>query len=74
MICGFDFEQTYGKAGHNYIEVHHVVPLSDSNGEVDVNPEKDLICVCANCHRIIHRRRDLIYTADEVRQMIKLRY
>ena len=28
MACGFDFESVYGKHGKNYIEVHHVVPLS----------------------------------------------
>jgi 5-methylcytosine-specific restriction protein A len=70
MICGFDFEQKYGEPGQNFIEVHHIKPLSDIGEEVEVNPETDLICVCANCHRIIHRRKNLIYTVDEVRQMI----
>lgn len=70
MICGFDFEQTYGKAGQNFIEVHHIKPLSEIGNEVEVNPETDLICVCANCHRIIHRRKDMVYTIDEVQRMI----
>lgn len=70
MICGFDFEQKYGKPGQNYIEVHHIKPLSEIGEEVEINPETDLICVCANCHRIIHRRKDMVYTANEVRQML----
>lgn len=71
MICGFDFEATYGEAGRNFIEVHHLVPLSDTKEEINVNPETDLICVCSNCHRIIHRKKDGIYTPLEVRNMIK---
>ena len=71
MICGFDFEKKYGQPGLNYIEVHHIKPLSNIGEEVVINPETDLICVCANCHRIIHRRKDLVYTPDEVRKMIE---
>ena len=71
IICGFDFEEQYGEAGRNYIEVHHIKPLSEINDEVIIDPQKDLVCVCANCHRIIHRRRDRIYSIEEVRQMLK---
>lgn len=71
MICGFDFEKNYGIAGKSFIEVHHIKPLSDIGCEVEVNAETDLVCVCANCHRIIHRRRDGIYTIDEVHKMIE---
>ncbi len=54
MICGFDFEQVYGLHGKGYIEVHHICPLSEQDGEVEIDPTNDLICVCANCHRMIH--------------------
>ena len=52
--CGFDFETKYGKMGKNYIECHHLVPLSN----FQVNKETkldDLALLCANCHRIIHK-------------------
>ena len=71
MICGFDFEQVYGLAGRNFIEVHHVKPLYECSEEIEVNPITDLVCVCANCHRIIHRRKDKIYSVEEIREMIK---
>ena len=71
MICGFDFEAFYGEAGRNFIEVHHIKPLSDIGEEVTVDPEKDLVCVCSNCHRIIHRKKDGVYSIEEVRGMIK---
>ena len=70
MICGFDFEAFYGEAGRNFIEVHHVKPLSDTREEVVVDPKKDLVCLCSNCHRIVHRKKDGIYSLEEVRKMI----
>ena len=71
MACGFDFEDTYGELGKNFIEVHHIKPLSSVNQEVVINPETDLVCLCSNCHRMIHRRRDKIIGLDELRQIIE---
>ncbi len=70
MICGFDFEKVYGEAGAGFIEVHHIKPLFDLKEEVEVDPKTDLVCLCSNCHRIIHRRRDKVYSIDEVKEMI----
>ena len=72
MACGFDFESFYGEQGKNYIEVHHVVPLSTVDEQVEVNPEKDMIVVCSNCHRMIHRRRNAVLTLDELKSMITI--
>ena len=68
--CGFDFEKTYGEIGKNYIEVHHVKPLYKENDVVEINPATDLICVCANCHRIIHRRKYAVLTLKELQELI----
>jgi 5-methylcytosine-specific restriction protein A len=57
-VCGFDFSKTYGNLGEGYIEIHHKNPVASYDGEVSVNPETDLVPVCANCHRMIHRRKD----------------
>jgi len=53
--CGFDFEEKYGQLGKDFIEVHHVTPLSHIGEEKEINPETDLIPLCSNCHRMIHR-------------------
>lgn len=71
MICGFDFEKKYGELGKGYIEVHHIKPLSEMDEEVIVNPEKDLICVCSNCHRMLHRFRNYIVSVEELTQIVK---
>ena len=70
QVCGFDFESTYGTLGKNYIEVHHINPLAEQDGEHIVNPETDLVCLCANCHRMIHRNRNQVLTVDELRNII----
>ncbi|MGV9316000.1 HNH endonuclease [Streptomyces sp. NPDC003691] len=52
--CGFDFEKVYGDRGAGYIECHHVLPLHAA-GESRTKLS-DLALICANCHRMIHRR------------------
>lgn len=56
-VCGFNFETAYGSIGTTYIEVHHLRPVADANEEYLIDPVKDLRPVCANCHRMLHRRR-----------------
>lgn len=69
-VCGFDFEATYGDVGKGVIEVHHITPLSQINQEYEVNPAKDLIPVCSNCHTIIHKRKPP-YGINEARRLLK---
>lgn len=56
-VCGFNFEATYGAIGATYIEVHHLQQVADICEEYLIDPVKDLRPVCANCHRMLHRRR-----------------
>lgn len=72
MACGFDFEARYGEIGRGFIEVHHVRPLKSLDQEVVVNPETDLVCVCSNCHRMIHRLEGEILGVDELKNIISL--
>lgn len=69
--CGFNFGLIYGKWGKGFIEVHHLHPLGDNEtAERITNPVKDLIVVCANCHRMIHRKKGITLTLDELKQKI----
>lgn len=54
--CGFDFEKVYGKAGADYIEAHHIIPVSQMQ-ENHISKPEDFILLCSNCHKITHRRR-----------------
>jgi 5-methylcytosine-specific restriction enzyme A len=55
QICDFDFYKTYGEIGRNFIHVHHIIPFSQITEEYELDPVKDLIPVCPNCHSMIHR-------------------
>lgn len=72
MACGFNFEQAYGSWGQGFIEVHHVVPLAET-GKSMTDPAKDLIVLCANCHRMVHRKRGVCLSLDELRAHIQNR-
>lgn len=56
-VCGFNFENAYGKMGLKYIEVHHLKQIADVREEYLINPINDLRPVCANCHRMLHKTR-----------------
>jgi len=47
---------TYGEAGQFLIEVHHVTPVSQLSSGYIIDPAKDLIPLCPNCHSVIHTR------------------
>ena len=55
--CGFDFEQAYGELGKEFIEAHHLVPVSELHPNGGETKEEDIALVCSNCHRMLHRRR-----------------
>jgi 5-methylcytosine-specific restriction protein A len=66
-VCGFNFEQVYGAIGEKYIHVHHIIPLAEIRKEYVLNPIKDLVPVCANCHGIIHRTRPAL-TVEQLKE------
>jgi len=70
-VCGFNFENKYGELGRNYIEVHHLKPLYNKDEIIVVDPKTDLVCVCSNCHRMLHRKKDRIITPDELKLMLQ---
>lgn len=68
--CGFNFEERYGSHGLGFIEVHHITPLHMMQEERQVNPETDLVPLCPNCHRMVHRNRAKELTLNELRQLL----
>lgn len=66
-VCSFDFRATYGERGTDYIEIHHVLPLHASGERA--TRLRDLVLLCANCHRMIHRGKTWI-TPDDLRELL----
>ena len=72
QICNFSFKEVYGQLGEDFCHVHHIEPLSEVGGEHNIDPTKDLIPVCANCHAIIHKKRPAL-KPDELRAILNSR-
>jgi 5-methylcytosine-specific restriction protein A len=68
-VCAFDFHATYGELGHGYIECHHTVPLAQSGATT--TRLADLALLCANCHRMIHRKRPFA-SVPELQAQLKI--
>lgn len=70
-ICGFNFEKVYGAIGKGFIHVHHLVSLAEIGKEYELDPIRDLIPVCPNCHAIIHKTQPTL-SVEEVRDYIAI--
>lgn len=68
-VCEFVFESKYGIHGKNYIECHHLIPFSKLRKEIKTSL-KDLILVCSNCHRMIHRKKFEPLSPDELKKIL----
>lgn len=68
-VCSFDFYKTYGELGKGFIECHHTVPISKYQFDGSKTKMSDLILVCSNCHRMLHRKRPWL-TVKELRQIL----
>lgn len=70
-VCEMDFEKKYGELGRGFIHVHHIVPISTIGKEYRIDPEKDLVPVCPNCHAMLHKgKAGEILTIDELKEII----
>lgn len=67
-ICRFDFAEVYGELGSEFIECHHLIPLSKLNKSVKTKLS-DLSLICPNCHRMVHRHIKKDQNASTVQQL-----
>lgn len=68
--CGFEFEKMYGEIGSDFIEAHHIKPVCEMQ-EGDKTNVSDIVMVCSNCHRMLHRYRPW-KTKEELKTIIKV--
>lgn len=69
-VCGIDFGKAYGPEFAGKIEVHHIVPLSEIGEEYVVDPVRDLVPVCPNCHSALHSKPGGTYTVRELKKLM----
>jgi predicted HNH restriction endonuclease len=70
-ICGFNFGDVYGDLGEGFIEVHHLKPLSKAGGRAVATMLKEVAVVCANCHRMLHRRGVTPFKLAQLRKIVR---
>ncbi len=68
--CDFDFAEAFGPLGEGFAECHHTLPLALAVGERRTKLS-ELAVVCANCHRMLHRRP--WHTIIELRELLRSR-
>lgn len=54
--CGLVLADQYGEIAEGFVHVHHKRPLGTLKQTYRVDPIKDLVPLCPNCHAIVHRR------------------
>lgn len=62
-VCEFDFSVRYGDRGNGFIECHHTKPVATLTVGQKTHID-DLALICSNCHRMIHRRKPWLSTAE----------
>lgn len=70
VACGFNFERHYGEWGKGFVHVHHIKPVSET-GETVVNPKTDLTVLCANCHSMVHRKKSVTLTVEDLKKRLR---
>ncbi|MCC8978309.1 HNH endonuclease [Bradyrhizobium acaciae] len=68
LACGFNFAEFYGDIGEEFIEVHHKRQMADD--KVRLKTVADVDVLCANCHRMVHRRA-VPLTLAELKALIR---
>lgn len=62
--------KVYGELAKGFIHIHHLIPLSDIKENYSLDPKKDLIPVCPNCHAMLHRRNPP-FSPEELKSIIE---
>lgn len=68
--CGLDFGSFYGTIAQGFIHVHHIIPLAEIGKSYLVDPIKDLVPLCANCHSVVHLTKPML-TIEELKKLTK---
>ena len=71
IACGFNFGKVYGSYAQGFIHVHHIEPVSEFDAPKRIDPEKDLVPLCANCHSVVHRKKSETLSIEKLKELIK---
>lgn len=72
LACSFEFSRAYGCAGKKYIEIHHLTPICEYEGDTTLDLDtaiQNVAPLCANCHRVVHLHSPIL-SVEEVRNSL----
>lgn len=70
FACNISLSERYGQIATDVIHVHHLVPLSQIKHTYRIDPIRDLLPLCPNCHSVAHLQRPPIAPA-KLRAMVE---
>ena len=41
------------------------------NAKKEINPNTELVCLCANCHRMVHRDKNQVLSVSNLRDILR---
>lgn len=72
--CNFNFDDFYGPAAKNYIEIHHLQPIHTYGSEDTERTLEEALQnvrpLCSNCHRMAHRDNGHLLSDQDLRQLV----
>jgi hypothetical protein len=71
-VCEMEFADVYGPLGEGFIHVHHLVLVSSRGTRYRVDPVRDLVPVCPNCHAMLHAG-EAPPSVEELRRIVRRR-
>lgn len=69
-VCGFDYGYVYGDEFEKIIPIHNLKGDDTPVDLEDIDPHKDLVPVCHNCHEMLHRQNPP-YTIEALKKKIE---
>ena len=69
-VCEIIMNKVYGPIADRLIHVHHINPIGSRKSEYVIDPIKDLVTVCPNCHSVLHQVFPPL-SVDDLKKSIK---
>lgn len=69
-VCRFDFKERYGDYGADFIEAHHIKPISARNKNEPTKVE-EIVLLCSNCHSIVHLKQPWL-SIQQIKQLLRV--
>lgn len=68
-VCGEVMHKIYGDLGYEFAEAHHKMPLKQLEATTTTTLD-DLLTVCPNCHRMLHRMEGKPQDIEKLRRIV----